>query len=125
MAAHRQLDAERLAGVSDLQLERGVGMQRHRVATAPIRCPRVHRGGHVAIGGSLCGCGEQRRGDDKMHGAHDDLLLRIRDRKEHTSELQSLMRISYAVFCLKKKNNTTQQRYIMTHNMNNTQPLTT
>src|SRR3546814_5780110 len=26
---------------------------------------------------------------------------------EHTSELQSLMRISYAVFCLKKKNNTT------------------
>src|SRR3546814_8922709 len=26
-----------------------------------------------------------------------------RDRKEHTSELQSLMRISYAVFCLKNK----------------------
>src|SRR3546814_1137463 len=26
---------------------------------------------------------------------------------EHTSELQSLMRISYAVFCLKKKKNTT------------------
>src|SRR3546814_9757319 len=25
------------------------------------------------------------------------------DRQEHTSELQSLMRISYAVFCLKKK----------------------
>src|SRR3546814_3570145 len=28
--------------------------------------------------------------------------------EEHTSELQSLMRISYAVFCLKKKNITTQ-----------------
>src|SRR3546814_2654830 len=28
--------------------------------------------------------------------------------EEHTSELQSLMRISYAVFCLKKKNKTTQ-----------------
>src|SRR3546814_2516361 len=27
--------------------------------------------------------------------------------EEHTSELQSLMRISYAVFCLKKKNPTT------------------
>src|SRR3546814_15854739 len=27
--------------------------------------------------------------------------------EEHTSELQSLMRISYAVFCLKKKKNTT------------------
>src|SRR3546814_7633673 len=31
--------------------------------------------------------------------AHDDRS------EEHTSELQSLMRISYAVFCLKKKNN--------------------
>src|SRR3546814_6317974 len=28
--------------------------------------------------------------------------------EEHTSELQSLMRISYAVFCLKKKNKNTQ-----------------
>src|SRR3546814_4642400 len=28
--------------------------------------------------------------------------------EEHTSELQSLMRISYAVFCLKKKNTTPQ-----------------
>src|SRR3546814_8112506 len=33
--------------------------------------------------------------------------------EEHTSELQSLMRISYAVFCLKKKNK--QQRTIDTH----------
>src|SRR3546814_3047640 len=32
--------------------------------------------------------------------------IQIRNRsEEHTSELQSLMRISYAVFCLKKKNN--------------------
>src|SRR3546814_3489581 len=30
--------------------------------------------------------------------------------EEHTSELQSLMRISYAVFCLKKKTNTYQER---------------
>src|SRR3546814_9732030 len=29
--------------------------------------------------------------------------------EEHTSELQSLMRISYAVFCLKKKNKTTRR----------------
>src|SRR3546814_5744118 len=29
--------------------------------------------------------------------------------EEHTSELQSLMSISYAVFCLKKKNNKQQQ----------------
>src|SRR3546814_6750716 len=32
-----------------------------------------------------------------------DLLLLQRRSEEHTSELQSLMRISYAVFCLKKK----------------------
>src|SRR3546814_9514508 len=31
-------------------------------------------------------------------------MLRSRS-EEHTSELQSLMRLSYAVFCLKKKNN--------------------
>src|SRR3546814_3684291 len=35
------------------------------------------------------------------------LITRLRERyprsEEHTSELQSLMRISYAVFCLKKK----------------------
>src|SRR3546814_10003631 len=30
--------------------------------------------------------------------------------EEHTSELQSLMRISYAVFCLKKKNTITTKR---------------
>src|SRR3546814_3692802 len=31
--------------------------------------------------------------------------------EEHTSELQSLMRISYAVFCLKKKNNKHKHSY--------------
>src|SRR3546814_2090003 len=36
-------------------------------------------------------------------------MLRIRS-EEHTSELQSLMRISYAVFCLKKKNNKKSRR---------------
>src|SRR3546814_8844973 len=35
------------------------------------------------------------------------VTVRVRPRsEEHTSELQSLMRISYAVFCLKKKNKT-------------------
>src|SRR3546814_2517887 len=32
-----------------------------------------------------------------------ELRLRLLRSEEHTSELQSLMRISYAVFCLKKK----------------------
>src|SRR3546814_10178169 len=43
---------------------------------------------------------------------------RLRQRsEEHTSELQSLMRISYAVFCLKKKNDTKR----MKHKYNTTQ----
>src|SRR3546814_9030038 len=49
-------------------------------------------------------------------GPSDEMVLRgdpslnkfslffVRRSEEHTSELQSLMRISYAVFCLKKKN---------------------
>src|SRR3546814_9056967 len=37
-------------------------------------------------------------------------ILRSRS-EEHTSELQSLMRISYAVFCLKKKNNKDRNAY--------------
>src|SRR3546814_6069088 len=37
--------------------------------------------------------------------------------EEHTSELQSLMRISYAVFCLKKKNTIiTTEQYFTTNN---------
>src|SRR3546814_5138468 len=34
--------------------------------------------------------------------------------EEHTSELQSLMRISYAVFCLKKKTKTQTEAYTIT-----------
>src|SRR3546814_6483930 len=54
-------------------------------------------------------------------GIEADVILRS---EEHTSELQSLMRISYAVFCLKKKQ---QQHYIKrTHsNTNDTHPTNT
>src|SRR3546814_4437502 len=41
--------------------------------------------------------------------AHTKLIGRS---EEHTSELQSLMRISYAVFCLKTKKNNTTHYYI-------------
>src|SRR3546814_3734743 len=43
--------------------------------------------------------------DAHGHGTGDEVLRCVRS-EEHTSELQSLMRISYAVFCLKKHNNT-------------------
>src|SRR3546814_4110311 len=52
-----------------------------------------HRRGQGPYGG-LCQC----QGRNQFH----------RRSEEHTSELQSLMRISYAVFCLKKKITTTQ-----------------
>src|SRR3546814_10541616 len=40
--------------------------------------------------------------------AYIGFLALISRSEEHTSELQSLMRISYAVFCLKKKNRNTE-----------------
>src|SRR3546814_1150816 len=45
---------------------------------------------------------EVRDGDVRLKALH--LAAEGRRSEEHTSELQSLMRISYAVFCLKKKN---------------------
>src|SRR3546814_2164487 len=41
---------------------------------------------------------------------HDFIMVIVTENRseEHTSELQSLMRISYAVFCLKKKKTVTQ-----------------
>src|SRR3546814_9153580 len=71
------------------------------------------------------------RRDDREHlvllGANSDIVIesgiaaprdadtRIEEREdrrseEHTSELQSLMRISYAVFCLKKKKKITREK---------------
>src|SRR3546814_13751311 len=59
------------------------------------------------------GCGRHRRHEAtsgtgwslrSLHGARGaDRNAPPRRSEEHTSELQSLMRISYAVFCLKKK----------------------
>src|SRR3546814_6735250 len=53
--------------------------------------------------------------------AHVETRSRDSRSEEHTSELQSLMRISYAVFCLKKKNKHTnrtthQPYYVDIHN---------
>src|SRR3546814_7805206 len=87
---------------------------------------RVGRVGHDFYGASPH---RGQAGDEKLNGvlAHDqdsvapadttlhhpsceagDAVLQLSRSEEHTSELQSLMRISYAVFCLKKK--TTQQK---------------
>src|SRR3546814_5320268 len=47
--------------------------------------------------------GLQRFGEEGQEGVGAAALLAADRSEEHTSELQSLMRISYAVFCLKKK----------------------
>src|SRR3546814_3818316 len=60
---------------------------------------RPHR---IELGASALQCDAQPAAYDRRGGAARDRLLRS---EEHTSELQSLMRISYAVFCLKKKTN--------------------
>src|SRR3546814_10617784 len=44
--------------------------------------------------------------------------------EEHTSELQSLMRISYAVFCLKKKKKKTHKKESTTQTTKNNKKLT-
>src|SRR3546814_5659874 len=53
------------------------------------------------VAGDLHGFARDRLGVQAV-----DLDERARRSEEHTSELQSLMRNSYAVFCLKKKKNT-------------------
>src|SRR3546814_2591810 len=45
----------------------------------------------------------------EKRAAGETVLTDVRS-EEHTSELQSLMRISYAVFCLKKKKQTKKSR---------------
>src|SRR3546814_4984770 len=56
---------------------------------------------------SMLSCGSARNSEMRF-----DRKWSARSRsEEHTSELQSLMRISYAVFCLKKKNKTTIETY--------------
>src|SRR3546814_2077093 len=63
---------------------------------------------------AACQC-QRNAGEDDRRVAH-----RPERSEEHTSELQSLMRISYAVFCLKKKNKSTKN----IHTRNKKQPYT-
>src|SRR3546814_2078740 len=58
-------------------------------------------------GGIIEGAG---RVADRVRSLRSDAPeVEVERSEEHTSELQSLMRTSYAVFCLKKKNNITQK----------------
>src|SRR3546814_3059857 len=67
-------------------------------AACACRCPQL-RGYPESRGGFA----DPWRWDVSRYLARRDAASSLRS-EEHTSELQSLMRISYAVFCLKKKN---------------------
>src|SRR3546814_5316214 len=60
-----------------------------------------------------------RSGDGQSAIPRSGYLAAGERSEEHTSELQSLMRISYAVFCLKKKN---KQAYTILHGYLKTHP---
>src|SRR3546814_6833884 len=76
---------------------------RHRYSTNVARlvteksCDMLHR--HMAL---------DRIAADHGRVARRQLVGHAIRSEEHTSELQSLMRLSYAVFCLKKTNTTKQ-----------------
>src|SRR3546814_1646900 len=61
------------------------------------RCAALYRGGERPAH-------DDRAVEQALRGGHREQMADLLRSEEHTSELQSLMRISYAVFCLKKKN---------------------
>src|SRR3546814_7292410 len=70
------------------------------IASATWLCA-LRNSGSFAFWTSDC---RRNRSARSARGSACSLVSRARS-EEHTSELQSLMRISYAVFCLKKKKN--------------------
>src|SRR3546814_8976199 len=91
-------EGAQLSGLQGFEIDDALGLRpfRQRGEVAAVGVERVR--GHAALDFEV---GEVV-GDGGVHGA---AALRS---EEHTSELQSLMRISYAVFCLKTK--TTQYK---------------
>src|SRR3546814_10074283 len=77
--------------------------------TTLFRSPIGRKVGHAAVVDVAIGAPELPilRISSKIGthvGIYKGLQIHAERSEEHTSELQSLMRISYAVFCLKKKN---------------------
>src|SRR3546814_2689678 len=67
-----------------------------------LLCPLMHVFMHKGHGGHG-GHGQGGNAVDSSNGGHGGSKRALTRSEEHTSELQSLMRTSYDVFCLKKK----------------------
>src|SRR3546814_10264669 len=84
------------------------GARNNKVVTTVARACLQH--GLVAVRPDFRGVGKSAGEFDAAVGETADMQALVEQfsqrSEEHTSELQSLMRISYAVFCLKKKHNT-------------------
>src|SRR3546814_6650972 len=103
MAAH--LTGQRGAGLLHLGLDEAVTGLPHQWLTAQFFDSIEKRLARLNVGDDRGPRHffQHRFGEDGEEMiAPDDASLRS---EEHTSELQSLMRISYAVFCLKKQKN--------------------
>src|SRR3546814_9203470 len=77
-----------------------------RAAARADAAPSGERDDRLAGGGRPDGFGNRPLCLQSVRGRRERAPPGRRRSEEHTSELQSLMRISYAVFCLKKKKNT-------------------
>src|SRR3546814_3314500 len=98
--AFRRFHLRRVAEVVELHQPRVADQPRGALAEIGIVAQvlgQFRRSEVAADGGAVALADHQR-------GRHADRS------EEHTSELQSLMRISYAVFCLKKKKNTRESQ---------------
>src|SRR3546814_5167063 len=84
-----------------------------RDAKAPVAVADHVIGAGEKLYAAMCGAGQEgiisKRADAAYAGRRTKSWVKVKCTRseEHTSELQSLMRISYAVFCLKKKKNNT------------------
>src|SRR3546814_6908489 len=100
-----------LRALADPAFRRGRGRARrdpYRSAARARSRPSQARASGVALSGGGRRARRPRRGrlGARRSAAGPGGEARRTRSEEHTSELQSLMRISYAVFCLKKKNKT-------------------
>src|SRR3546814_10484905 len=70
-----------------------------------------HASGRAAMEAAMSEAAIRIDAVSKQYAGGKQALDNVSRSEEHTSELQSLMRISYAVFCLKKKNKTIAKKY--------------